>query len=144
MTKSSVFIFASILLALCGVHLWAQISLSQIQGTILDASGAAIPGAAVQATNTATGNVRTVNTGADGNYVLPDLPVGPYRVEVTKEGFATSSQTGIVLQVATHPTVNVTLKIGNVSEKVSVEANAALVETQATGVGTVMENQRIL
>ena len=144
MKKSSIFIFVSILLALGVVNLWAQISLSQIQGTILDASGAAIPAATVQATNTATGNVRTVNTGADGNYVIPDLPVGPYRVEVTKEGFATSSQTGIVLQVATHPTVNVTLKIGNVSEKVSVEANAALVETQATGVGTVMENQRIL
>jgi len=143
--KASVLtLFSLFFLALGGVSLWAQISLSQIQGTVLDASGAAIPGATVKATNTGTGVSRTVNTGADGNYVIPDLPVGPYRMDVTKEGFATAAQTGIVLQVATNPTVNISLKVGNVSEQVSVEANAALVETQATGVGTVMENQRIL
>jgi len=142
--KASVVLYLTLLFALGGVSLWAQVSLSQIQGTILDASGAAIPGATVKATNTGTGIVRTVTSGADGNYVLPDLPVGPYRLDVTKEGFATQAQTGIVLQVATNPTINVSLKVGNVSEQVSVEANAALVETQATGVGTVMENQRIL
>ena len=53
-------------------------------------------------------------------------------------------QTGIVLQVATNPTVDISLKIGAVNEQVQVEANAALVETQATGVGNVMETQRIL
>ena len=124
--------------------LFAQGQLSQIQGTVLDASGAAVPDAQVKVTNTATDLVRTVSTNADGTYVAPDLPVGPYRMDVSKQGFATFSQTGIVLQVASNPTVNATLKIGNVSEQVSVEANAALVETQATGVGTVMENQRIL
>ena len=145
MKKASVLMWSSLLfLALGGVGLWAQISLSQIQGTVLDASGAAIPGAAVKATNTATGVSRTVNTGADGLYVIADLPIGPYRLDVTKEGFATAAQTGIVLQVATNPTVNISLKVGNVSEQVSVEANAALVETQATGVGSVIENQRIL
>jgi hypothetical protein len=142
--KASVVTLLTLLLALGGVSLWAQVSLSQIQGTVLDASGAAIPGATVKATNTATAVSRTTVTGAEGTYVLPDLPVGPYRLDVTKEGFATAAQTGIVLQVATNPTVNISLKVGNVSEQVSVEANAALVETQATGVGTVMENQRIL
>ena len=77
-------------------------------------------------------------------YVLPNLPIGPYRLEVTKAGFSTYVQTGIVLQVATNPTVDVSLKIGAVSEQVQVEANAALVETQATGVGNVMETQRIV
>ncbi len=117
---------------------------SEISGAILDASGAAIPGATVKATNTDTSLVRTIESSADGTYAIPDLPVGPYRVEASKQGFATSVQTGIVLQVVSNPTVNLTLKVGNVSEQVSVEANAALVETQATGVGTVMENQRIL
>ena len=76
--------------------------------------------------------------------MLPNLPIGPYRIEVTKSGFSTYVQTGIVLQVATNPTVDISLKIGAVNEQVQVEANAALVETQATGVGNVMETQRIV
>ena len=80
----------------------------------------------------------------DGSYVLANLPIGPYRLDVSKQGFATYVQSGIVLQVATNPTIDVALKIGAVSEQVQVEANTTLVETQATGVGTVMENQRIL
>lgn len=126
------------------INLFAQGQLSQIQGTVLDASGAAVPAATVKVTNTARDLVRTVETSADGTWVVPDLPVGPYSVEVSKQGFATFMQTGIELQVASNPTVNTTLKVGNVTEQVSVEANAALVETSATGVGTVMENQRIL
>ncbi len=125
------------------INLFAQ-GRSQINGTVLDASGGAVPGASVKVTNTDTALVRTVESAADGTYAVPDLPVGPYRVDVSKQGFATAVQTGIVLQVVSNPTVNVTLKVGNVSEQVSVEANAALVETQATGVGTVIENQRIL
>src|SRR5438067_1948792 len=59
-------------------------------------------------------------------------------------GFSPYVQTGIVLQVASIPTVNITLQVGAVSEQVKVEANAALVETQTTSVGAVIENQRIL
>ncbi len=128
----------------CSSSLFAQGQLSQISGTVLDSTGAAIPDATVKVTNTATDLVRTVVTDSAGNYVITNLPVGPYRLEVTKEGFASFAQTGIVLQVATNPVVNATLKIGSVSEQVQVEANAALVESQATSVGTVMENQRIL
>jgi hypothetical protein len=123
---------------------WAQVSTAQIQGTVQDASGLAVQGAEVKATQTATGAARTTITGVDGGYVLPDLPIGPCQIEVTKEGFSKYVQTGIVLQVASNPTITVTLKVGQVTEQVSVEADAALVETQATGVGNVMENQRIL
>src|SRR5665213_1160760 len=124
---------------------WAQSqAFSQIQGTVQDASGAPVPAAQVKATQTDTGVSREVTTGNDGAYVLPNLPIGPYRLEVSKAGFSTFIQTGIVLQVATTPTVDVALKIGAVNEQVQVEANAALVETQATGVGNVMENQRIV
>jgi outer membrane receptor protein involved in Fe transport len=127
------------------VVVWAQSqNTAQIQGTVQDPTGANIPGAEVMATQTATGAVRLVTSSDDGSYVLANLPVGPYRLDVSKPGFATYVQNGIVLQVATNPTIDVALKIGNVSEQVQVEANTTLVETQATGVGTVMENQRIL
>ena len=124
---------------------WAQSqNTSQITGTVQDASGAPVPGAQIKATQTDTGVSRVVSSENDGVYVLPNLPIGPYRLEVTKSGFSTYVQTGIVLQVATNPTVDISLKIGAVSEQVQVEANAALVETQATGVGNVMETQRIV
>jgi hypothetical protein len=88
--------------------------------------------------------VRTVTTSAEGAYVLPNLPIGPYRLEVSKSGFAAYEQTGIVLQVATNPTIDVQLKVGAVSERVQVEANAAQVELQTTSIGGVIDNQRIL
>src|SRR5207253_9791566 len=84
---------------------WAQTANgSQISGTVQDASGLAVPGAQVSATQTDTGLVRTAQTGADGVYLLPSLPVGPYRIEVKKEGFSTYVQSGIVLQIESHPT----------------------------------------
>ena len=127
----------------CCAGIWAQ-GVAQIQGTVQDSSGLAIAGADVKATQTDTGIVRSTVTDADGVYVLPNLPVGPYRMEVSKTGFSTFVQTGIVLQVNTSPNVLVTLQVGAVSEQVQVEANAALVDTQGTSVGSVIENQRIL
>jgi hypothetical protein len=124
-------------------NLQAQ-STAQIQGTVQDPSGAAVPGAEIKAIQTDTSVVRTVITGADGVYVLTNLSVGPYRLEVNHQGFAPYLQTGIILQVASNPTVDVTLKVGATSEQVQVEANAALVDTERTGVGTVIENQRII
>src|ERR1700728_3713613 len=135
-------------LLVCAMSLgvtWAQSqAFSQIQGTVVDASGAPVPDAQIKVIQTDTAISRAVNSDTEGTYVLPNLPIGPYRLEVSKSGFSTYVQTGIVLQVATNPTVDVALKIGAVNEQVQVEADAALVETQATGVGNVMETQRIV
>ena len=76
--------------------------------------------------------------------MLPNLPIGPYQLEISKEGFNKYVQTGIVLQVDTNPTVDAVLKVGSVAEQVSVQADAALVETQSTGVGTVIDQQRVV
>src|SRR6266700_8033553 len=74
---------------------------SQINGVVRDSSGSVVPGAAVKETQTATGVVRTANSGTDGGYVIPNLPIGPYLLEVTKDGFNKYLQNGIVLQVNT-------------------------------------------
>ena len=135
----------SVLSACSAVSIWAQAQgAAGIQGTVKDASGLSVPGALVRVTQTNTGTSRETTSGADGVYVLPELPVGPYRLEVTKTGFNTYVQSGIVLQVGTNPTIDVVMKIGSVSEQVQVEANASMVETQTTGVGQVMDNRRIL
>jgi len=143
--KASVVCVLTLIFALGAVSLRAQSQNSaQIQGTVLDASGSAVPGADIKAIQTDTGITRATQTGAGGDYVLADLPVGPYRLEVRKTGFSTYVQSGLVLQVSTNPTIDISLKVGEVSEQVQVEATAAQVETEATGVGQVMENRRVL
>ena len=124
---------------------WAQaISTAQINGTVQDATGLAVPGAEIKATQTETGLVRAATSGADGSYILTNLPVGRYQMEVTKQGFSRYVQSGIVLQVGGNPTVDIPLKVGTVSEQVQVEANATLVETRSAGIGQVIDNQRVL
>lgn len=121
--------------------IWAQaISTSQINGTVRDQTALPVAGAVVKATQTATGLARSVFSGPDGSFVITDLPVGPYQLEVSKDGFSKYVQSGIVLRVAGNPNLEVALKVGSVSEQVEVQADANLVETRSAGVGTVMEN----
>src|ERR1700719_1845335 len=113
------------------VAAWGQGSTAQINGTVRDSSGLAVPGAEVKATQTATGASRTVTSGADGAYVLPSLPIGPYLVEISQEGFTKYVQPGVLLQVDSNPTVDPALKVGAVTEQVRVQADAAMVETHS-------------
>jgi hypothetical protein len=117
---------------------------SQITGTVTDASGAVITGAQVTATQTNTGITRTVTSDASGVYVLTALPLGPYRLEVKKEGFTAFVQTNILLQVGTGVTVNPVLKVGAVTQSVQVEAAAPVMDTTTTGVGQVVNSQSVV
>src|SRR5262245_60462987 len=121
------------LIACAGV--WAQAT-AQISGTARDQSGAVLPGVEIKMTQTETGIARTAVTGETGSYVLPNLAVGPYRLEAALPGFRTYVQTGIVLQVNTSPVINVVLQVGQVSEQVEVQANAALIDTRNSTVGS--------
>jgi hypothetical protein len=123
---------------------WAQLSTAQLSGRVTDESGAVLPGAAVTVTQTDTGLTRTVVTNENGTYVLPNLPTGPYRLETMLQGFRTFTQTGIVLQVAAAPVINVAMAIGSLEETVSVEAAAPLVDVQSAGIGDIVDNERIV
>jgi hypothetical protein len=122
---------------------WSQAT-AQISGTVRDQTGAVLPGVEVTATQTETGVARTSLTNETGSYALSNLPLGRYRIEASLPGFRTFVQTGIVLQVNASPVINPVLEIGQVTEQVEVEANAALVETRTSSVGQVIETQRIL
>src|SRR4051812_21975180 len=123
---------------------WAQaVAGSQVSGVVKDSSGGVLPGVEVTMTKTDTGTVRTVFTGTDGAYVVTNLPVGPYKMKAVLQGFNTYVQEGIVLQVNTNPTIDVSLSVGSVGEQITVTANAATVETRSTGVGQVIDNQQI-
>lgn len=139
---------SKLILAFClfmlSANLRAQtISTSQIRGVVQDPSGAAVADASLKLTGTATGAVRTTASQADGSYVFPDLSVGTYNLEITKEGFRKYVQTGISVQVGVSPTINVSLSVGAMTQEVTVQAEAARVEMQNTGVGQVTEPQQV-
>ena len=122
---------------------WAQATTAQISGSVRDQSGAVLPGVEITATQTATGVKRSTVSNETGNYVLASLPIGPYMLQAELPGFKSYVQTGIVLQVDDSSAINVVLQIGQVSEQVEVQANAALVETRTTAIGQAVTNQQI-
>lgn len=117
---------------------------AQIHGVVQDTTGAVVAGAQVKATQTDTGRSQTTVSGADGSYLLSDLPVGGYTLEVTSHAFSKYIQTGIVLQVGQNVVINVPLQVGSVSQEVHVSANAAMVETENTSVSEVIDQKRIV
>lgn len=133
----------TLLVVLTSTTTFAQAT-AQISGIVRDSGGGVLPGADVTATQTDTGVTRSTVSEATGAYVLPNLPIGPYRLEVKLQGFRTFQQTGIVLQVSSNPVVNVILQLGEVAETITVTGNTTMVETRNTGVGQVMDNRRIL
>ncbi len=139
MYLSSVFLVAAMS---CGMVL-AQAT-AEISGTVRDQSAAVLPGVEITATQTDTGISRMTITNETGSYTLPNLPVGPYRLEASLPGFRTFLQTGIVLQVNSSPVINPVLEVGQVSETIEVQANSAMVETRSVGVSQIIENERIL
>ncbi|HEY4359008.1 MAG TPA: carboxypeptidase-like regulatory domain-containing protein [Acidobacteriaceae bacterium] len=117
---------------------------AELHGTVQDGSGAVVPGAKVTATQTDTGRVQSTTSGNDGNFSLPTLPVGAYKLDVTATGFKGYTQSGITLQVGSNVQVNVSLALGSVSEHVEVSADAVMVQTQDTSVSQVIDQRRIV
>jgi Carboxypeptidase regulatory-like domain/TonB dependent receptor-like, beta-barrel len=130
------FLFSAVLRA-------QTISTSQIRGVVQDPSDAAVVGANLKLTQTATGAVRMASSAADGAYAFPDLQVGTYDLEVTKQGFSKYVQRGIVIQVGVNPTINVSMVVGAITSEVTVRAEGVTVETQNPGVGQVTPPQAV-
>lgn len=115
---------------------------ASVTGTVLDKSGAVVPGAVLTLTNKATGDTRTTTSGSNGLYRFDLLPVAIYSIRVTKSGFTTAQVNNIELYVGQTTTENVTLSPGAVSETVTVTSQAPLIEATKSAVGlTVTPNQ---
>jgi hypothetical protein len=117
---------------------------AEVSGRVIDATGAVVPGAQVNMTQTDTSYTRTTTTDPQGNYSLPNLPVGPYLLNVTASGFKKYEQKGILLEVGTNIQLNATLEIGAVTESVEVSASAAMVETKENSVAQVINQRQII
>ena len=120
----------------------AQQITASIRGSVSDPSGAIVQAATVTAKQVETGLTRVVTTDHQGEYVLVELPIGHYQLEVQAKGFQTYVQQGISLDVNQTATVGIRLKLGSESQQVEVSANAALVQSTVTSLGqTVMEHE---
>ena len=136
-------LFVVTLLMAAPTALWAQAT-GQINGIVADASGAVLPGVTVEATSTATGAARTAVTGADGLYTLPLLQPGLYHVKATLSGFRVALQEGVRVTVTETARVAFQLEVGQVSETVTVVAQANLVETANATRGIVIDQQKVV
>jgi len=120
----------------------AQQITGNIHGAILDPSGAVVEAAAVSAKQIETGLTRTTITDRNGNYLLVELPVGHYQLEVSAKGFQKYRQEGISLDVNQTATVLVHLQVGSETQQVNVKADAGLVQNTISSLGeTVMQRE---
>jgi hypothetical protein len=120
------------------------VAVAEISGRVTDPSGAPVAGAQVRVTEVEKQTTRVVNTDSEGLFTLPNLPVGPYRLDIQASGFKQYAQTGIVLQVANRIEINPRLQLGAVSETILVTASTAMVETRENAVSQVIDERRIV
>jgi hypothetical protein len=121
----------------------AQVSTSTIAGVITDQSGSLVSNARVVSTLLATGQQRESVTNSLGEYVFAQLAPGVYRVNVTAPGFQTAVVENLTLNIAERSTLDISLKLGQVSEEVSVTATFPLLEQETASLGQVIARKAI-
>ncbi len=121
----------------------AQVTTGTISGVVQDSSGAVIPGVSVTARNLDTGIDRTVTTDEGGRYTAPNLTLGNYEVQAQLSGFQTEIRSGITLTVGREAVVNLALKVGLISDKVTITAEAPLVESTTSAMSSLVDERTI-
>jgi len=129
-------------LCLLAVSAKAQQTLGSLNGTIVDPNGATVAGATVTATDADINVKRTAKTQTNGFFQIFNLPVGTYTVKAEHDGFDTTDEAGISVQEAHTATVNISLKVGQVSTSIQVTANPMLNATDSTN-GYTLDSQQI-
>ncbi|HKX28605.1 MAG TPA: TonB-dependent receptor [Blastocatellia bacterium] len=121
----------------------AQVLYGSVVGTVTEQTGAVIPSATVKMTNTSTGLVRQATADSAGNYSMTNLQEGDYDLSVSAAGFIPLTQKGVSVRINNVTHVDVRLKVGGVTESVTVDASAAQLQTTKTDVNTNLESKAI-
>ncbi|HYB96779.1 MAG TPA: TonB-dependent receptor [Vicinamibacterales bacterium] len=116
----------------------------QINGIVTDSSGGVLPGVTVEAVSSATGATRSAVSGSDGLYTIPLLAPGTYTVRASLQGFRTSQRDGVRVAVTETARVAFQLEVGQLSETITVRAEATLVETSNATHGIVIDEQKVV
>lgn len=133
----------SLFLALNLLPAYAQVTTGTISGMVADETGAVLPGSSVTVRSVDTGLERSLLSDDEGRYRVSNLALGSYEVTASLSGFQTSVRAGITLTIGMEAVVNFTLKVGQVSEKVTVTGEAPLVETKSGGLGDVVDQKTV-
>lgn len=136
--------FSIVLIALAGAAVLRADVTGSLLGVVHDRSQAVISGARIVVTNVQTNLKQEATSGADGSYRLLALPAGNYQLSVTATGFRTFTEKDIVVKVNDDLRFDVTLDVGNITEKVEITANAVQVQTENTQLGDVIESKKML
>jgi hypothetical protein len=131
----------SALLLLAAGFAEAQSTGGRIRGTVTDPSGAAIAGVTITLVNVATNTARTVTTGANGEYLFLEVPVGTYEIDVSQTGFKKFVHKDIVVDLNAVVSVDIALQVGGGTETVEVTGEPPVVDTSSTQLGAVV-NER--
>jgi hypothetical protein len=131
-----------VLFLVCGVAV-GQETRATLTGRVTDSTGAILPGAQIAVIQTDTGTQTNVVSNKAGEYTVPFLAAGPYKISVTSPGFQTYEHTGITLQVEQTVTENVKLAVGVSTQTVSVEADSALVDVATSSTGQVLTSEEV-
>jgi hypothetical protein len=130
-------VFSSFFALVAPAFAQTQITTGVIQGSVIDATGAALPGVTVEVRNTETNLSRVLATGNDGRFVFLQLPSGTYTVTYTLPGFATLVQENVLLTVGQAVTLSGQMTVSTLAETVRVTAEAAVVETTRSAVARI-------
>lgn len=131
------------LILVCALPSAAQLFPGRITGTVRDAQGAVVPGATVKLSNPATGQERTVVTDENGEFNFPELPLGTFRLTVSKESFRTTVITDIATSEGQVNNVNPVLAIGAVSSQIEVVSAPPLIQTETDSSGGQLSEQQV-
>lgn len=115
---------------------------AKMHGTVTDSTGAVVPNATVVATQIESGTSVTAVSSESGGFLLPNLPVGSYKLRITATGFQTYTRTGIVLQVSNDAEVNAPLSLGSSDIVVNVDATTSQLQTEDNSITTVVDRER--
>jgi hypothetical protein len=133
----------AVVIAISVMPLAAQVDSGSLTGTVTDPSGAVVSGAKVTLTNEGTSASLSTTTGSDGLYNFTPVRIGNYTITATAQGFQTTSQKNIPVNVGSAGLVNLALKTGQVTETVEVTTGAPVLETQNASVGQVVNSKSV-
>src|SRR5438270_4124422 len=137
MSKLFVALFA------CAALLFAQMNNGTLEGVVSDPTGAAVPGAEVQVTNLATGQAFKTTTTERGEWVIPALPIAPYRIAATKPGFKASVSDNVEIHAGVPVSVNMKLELGQATETVEVLGGAEIGQATSAAVSSTVTGRQI-
>ncbi len=143
MTGTSRIFLATLTLFLFSALALSQTTAGRLLGTLTDQSGAAVPGATVSVTDAERGTARTATTDDSGDYAVPDLQPGTYKIHVEAKGFKAAERPSVQIEVASDVRADFALQPGQVTEIVTISEEVPLVNTSSATLGGTLSNKEI-